>query len=312
MGTDAKIASALADRQIELFRFDANISNYAIKSFKQLEKDIKRLASGLSASPGQKELRDLKKETRILLSSSYKDISEYTDSELDGFSDHEAEIIALLLSQITGKKIKPIRVKEKPNIGGVDLSEYWKQSEETTALQLNASISKGVIDDKDSNEIATAAAIVIAGRINGIKSLIRTSTQTLANQSRQRLYESILGIKGYIHTSILDGRTSVICLVRANSIWDLDHNPIMGTTEPFEIPPLHHNCRSYLRPWLGDEIEHLTGEDWLFSRSADQQDALLGRGRADLWRRGVITWADLLNQQGRPLTLKELMALYGY
>ena len=312
MGTDAKIASTLADRQIELFRFDANISNHAIKSFKKLEKDIKRLASGLSGSPNQKELREVKKEARILISDSYQEISEYTNSELDEFSDHEAEIVALLLSQATGKKIKPIRVRIKPNINGVDLDEHWKQSEETTALLANYSISKGVIDDKDSNEIAAATAIVIAGRINGLKSLIRTSTQTLANQSRQRLYESILGIRGYIHTSVLDSRTSVICLVRANSIWDLDHNPIMGTTEPFEIPPLHNNCRSFLRVWFGDEIEHLTGEDWLASRSADQQDALLGRGRADLWRREVITWADLLNQQGRPLTLAELRALYGY
>lgn len=38
----------------------------------------------------------------------------------------------------------------------------------------------------------------------------------------------------------------------------------------------------------------------------EEQDKALGKGKADLWRRGVITFADMLDQSGRPLTLKEL------
>jgi len=89
-----------------------------------------------------------------------------------------------------------------------------------------------------------------------------------------------------------------------------------------------HNCRSTLRlitkSWqeLGidaDEIPESTRasmdgqvkaslnyEDWLKGKSPEEQDAVLGKGKADLWRRGVITFRDMLDQSGRPLTLAQL------
>ncbi|MDO9894668.1 phage head morphogenesis protein, partial [Glaesserella parasuis] len=52
--------------------------------------------------------------------------------------------------------------------------------------------------------------------------------------------------------------------------------------------------------------EQINYENWLKSKSPEQQDQVLGKGKADLWRRGVITFADMLDQSGRPLTLKDL------
>ncbi|MDO9677070.1 hypothetical protein Q7547_10765, partial [Glaesserella parasuis] len=98
---------------------------------------------------------------------------------------------------------------------------------------------------------------------------------------------------------------------------------------PYQRPPLHPRCRSILqlvtKSWkeLGidgvDEMpsstrasqdgpvsEQINYENWLKSKSPEQQDQVLGKGKADLWRRGVITFADMLNQSGRPLTLKQL------
>ncbi len=37
---------------------------------------------------------------------------------------------------------------------------------------------------------------------------------------------------------------------------------------------------------------------------------MLGKGKADLWRRDVITFADMLDQSGRPLTLKNLYLIH--
>ncbi|SUT93214.1 translation initiation factor IF-2 [[Actinobacillus] rossii] len=89
-----------------------------------------------------------------------------------------------------------------------------------------------------------------------------------------------------------------------------------------------HNCRSILqlvtKSWkeLGIDAEEMPSstrasqdgpvseqinyENWLKSKSPEQQDQVLGKGKADLWRRGVITFADMLDQSGRPLTLKQL------
>ncbi|MDP0212329.1 phage head morphogenesis protein, partial [Glaesserella parasuis] len=56
----------------------------------------------------------------------------------------------------------------------------------------------------------------------------------------------------------------------------------------------------------GPVSEQINYENWLKSKSPEQQDQVLGKGKADLWRRGVITFADMLDQSGRPLTLKDL------
>ena len=52
-------------------------------------------------------------------------------------------------------------------------------------------------------------------------------------------------------------------------------------------------------------------QSWFKSRSEAQQDDILGKGKAQLWRDGKITMQNLLNQDGRPLTLKQLEAKYG-
>ncbi|MDD2164826.1 phage head morphogenesis protein, partial [Glaesserella parasuis] len=56
----------------------------------------------------------------------------------------------------------------------------------------------------------------------------------------------------------------------------------------------------------GPVSEQINYENWLKSKSPEQQDQVLGKGKSDLWRRGVITFADMLDQSGRPLTLKDL------
>jgi hypothetical protein len=61
-------------------------------------------------------------------------------------------------------------------------------------------------------------------------------------------------------------------------------------------------------PREGDADIDTTFEQWIDSLSPAEQDDVLGAGRADLWRRGVITKADLISQRGRVLTLAELRA----
>lgn len=88
-----------------------------------------------------------------------------------------------------------------------------------------------------------------------------------------------------------------------------------------------HNCRSLLVPItlsyreLGIDVDEPKGtrasdlgqipsdtsfDSFLKRHDAEYVDNLLGPGRAQLWRDGKITLQDLLNQNGRPLSLKQL------
>jgi hypothetical protein len=52
--------------------------------------------------------------------------------------------------------------------------------------------------------------------------------------------------------------------------------------------------------------ESITAGEWLDAQPADRQDAVLGPGRARLWRAGRIDAGDLATRAGRPVTLVEL------
>jgi hypothetical protein len=125
-----------------------------------------------------------------------------------------------------------------------------------------------------------------------------------------------------------------VCIAYDGQLWDLQGGPIGSTELPFNGgPPRHWNCRSVLVPitksWkeLGIKAKDassggrasMDGEvaketkfgDWLGRKSEEDQNRILGKGKAQLWRDGKISLTDLLDQRGNPLTLEELQGKYG-
>jgi hypothetical protein len=50
----------------------------------------------------------------------------------------------------------------------------------------------------------------------------------------------------------------------------------------------------------------MTFEGWLSRQTQERQDDILGKGRAEMYRKGEITLNDLVNGRGRPLTIAQL------
>jgi hypothetical protein len=163
--------------------------------------------------------------------------------------------------------------------------------------------------------------------------LVRSSVQTAANAARQATYrdnQDLIAAEQWSAT--LDTRTSHWCLVRDGLQYTPgEHKPIGHDVPWLEGPgALHWSCRStsvpVLKSWrdLGideDEIPHttrasmdgkvpasMTFESWLRKQPVARQDTVLGVTKADLWRRGKITLRDLLDQDGRPVSMEELRA----
>lgn len=164
------------------------------------------------------------------------------------------------------------------------------------------------------------------------ESLVRSSVQTAANVGREAMYaENDDLITALAWSATLDTRTSVFCITRDGHQYsnDDEHKPKDGGP-PWDLGPgrLHRNCRSTSIPILKsfrdlgidvDDVPQTTRasmdgqvpaaqnfEAWLKKQSETRQDAVLGVGKADLWRAGKIKFRDLLDQSGRPLTTEEL------
>jgi SPP1 gp7 family putative phage head morphogenesis protein len=179
----------------------------------------------------------------------------------------------------------------------------------------------------------------------GAEAVVRTSAQSIVNDARMKVYQNNADvIKGVQVQVTLDNRTSAICMARSGFAWDLDGEPLPGTDTDEDFPgppPWHPNCRSTLIPIVksigeivedpdvdrkvrevaedlpratqssmdGQVAQALTYEDWLKTKSEVFQKEVLGPGKWKLWQKGQIGLKDLIDQRGRPLTLKELKEL---
>lgn len=184
---------------------------------------------------------------------------------------------------------------------------------------------------------------VMLGAKNNAGALVRTSVQAVANDARLEIFRKQRDVIGFLqHLSVLDNRVTIQCRARSMLMWDLDGNPV-GHGISFNPPPIHYNCRSVLipvlKPWgaVSDKLTEavkakstkrqadetieamqasmggpvsadLNYEDWLKTQSLEMQLEVLGPTKHKLWTDGKITFRDLVDQRGNPLTLAELIA----
>lgn len=162
-------------------------------------------------------------------------------------------------------------------------------------------------------------------------SLVRSATQAVSEAAKEQVYEANADILGaVVWTATLDSRTTLECAARDGLRYGVKDKKPIGHDLPWGAGPgqFHWGCRSASRPetksWaeLGLDIEDLPPatrasmdgqvagdlkfEDWLKKQTPERQGAVLGRGRAELWREGRISLRDMLNQEGRPLSLEQL------
>lgn len=162
-------------------------------------------------------------------------------------------------------------------------------------------------------------------------SLINTAVLAVANQSRLLTFQKNADIVKWVQqVSILDNKTSDICVAYSGQAWDLNTLlPVPPAFLPFKGgPPRHFNCRSTLIPILrsweelgiaaaslteaqkkaldGKLPKEISFDQWLRKKTSSFQDKLLGPARARLWRNGTITLTQLVDMRGNPLTLEQL------
>ena len=162
------------------------------------------------------------------------------------------------------------------------------------------------------------------------ESLVRTSVQTVANETRDKTFAQNGDlVKGKEWVAALDNRTCLVCGSLDGKRWDLEGNPI-GHSVPYKSAPAHYNCRCsfvpILKTWkemgididelpeisrasMDGQVQYKTFSDWLKRQPDGRIEATLGKRRAELYQSGKLT-IDQLMRDGKPLSVKELASKY--
>ena len=224
-------------------------------------------------------------------------------------------------------------------IEGAPSKEWWKRRSEAFRLKFTDTVRQGMMKGQTTDEVISA---IVGTKVNRYKdgalfgnyrsadALVRTSIQSVANEARLQTYaENDDIIKGIEWVSTLDNRTSQVCASLDGLTWDNNREPI-GHGILFPGTTAHWGCRStqvpVIKSWEelgakgkfkeipestrssldGQVSDKLGYETWLKGKPKAFQEDVLGVGKRKLWKEGKLSFTDLVNQSGNPLTLEQI------
>jgi SPP1 gp7 family putative phage head morphogenesis protein len=264
------------------------------------------LAANLS---NKADVKRLLAEIREEVTVAYDEIAATSEANLSGLADIEARFVVQAVNRaMEAQRMRTPRLTTTPAVGGMALARWWKAQADDTLFKLLAAVREA--ETTEEAAAATHAPMTTAARY--AESLTHTVLQRTAMDARTATIKVNSNvINGFQIAETLDSRTCAQCLAYDGSTYDLDENPTGHTILPFNGgPPYHFFCRGITVPVIGEPGKKLSAEDWLNAKTAAQQDDILGKGRAALYRKGVLTLSDLVSGTGKQLSLADLSKKY--
>ena len=344
---DNYLADRALTRQLYLMRFSAGEKKKVLAILVDMRAElVAKLRAGDVTDFARGRLKTLLKQCEAVIDHGYGQIQ--TTLDFEGLAQVEAEatikpLVAVGLDASIPTVAAMKAVVNGSLIEGAKSADWWAKQSNDLAFKFAAQVRQGIAQNETMTQIVRRIAgsekLGIPGIFEGARqnafALVHTSVMQVAADARLATYRANSDIiKGVRQLSTMDGHTTPTCVAYSGAEWDLDGNPINGTTLPFNGgPPRHWRCRSVLTsitktfkemgikglpelPDTGERASDLgpidrktTMDQFLKMHDKEWQDKMLGKGKAQLWRDGKITLSQLVDGTGRELTLKELKAL---
>jgi SPP1 gp7 family putative phage head morphogenesis protein len=339
-----QIADKFIERQLLVGRAEAHQREEVWAALVLLEQDL--LNAIREADPAQFSFlvarrraiqRLVRDEIDPLVTTRYAQIARDVDAFLVALAEQEATVTRRIVNRETETRT----VEEMPSDTALrqavrqtlipspatptDLSapsgEWWERQATGLVQRLGDSLMVGVsLEEPTPMLVARVQGTSANGFQDGIIAkakadaarLLRTETTNAVSEARVKVADVNAGAVLLEHSSILDSRTSTICLGRHGLRYTVpEHEPVGHNVPYLSGPPYHPNCRSTMITVVpdGGRVPQETVTSWLSRRDTAFQDEVLGPTRARLWRVGKLTPQQLIEAAtGRPLTLEELGA----
>ena len=186
---------------------------------------------------------------------------------------------------------------------GAVLSEFSKGLDDSVRRRLRRELSQSFTEGETLRQ-ATARISGLADMTDRqAKALARTTLHHIALYAKRKAYQEASATQ-WIYIAVLDSRTTPECRGRSGKIYTIEDSA------PW--PPRHWQCRSTSMPieTKADIPEMPTYTDWLRRQPVKVQDDILGKKKAQLFRKGGLKLDKFIDRKGSELSLKELKRRY--
>jgi SPP1 gp7 family putative phage head morphogenesis protein len=324
---------------LEMFRVTAGINKGVLRELQKLKKYIiKELRKETLTEYQKSRLNKMLKKTTARINDTYQTIYSDVSGDMPEIAEITAKSTAVAItehfvgeiqSDIPTDKVLE-ELANRSLVEGATQKTWWKKQGDELAFKFNSIVKSGVVNGLANGPIIKQVSDQLGISARNASSLVHTSVQTVSNNARLKTFqENDDIISGLEWVATLDGHTCKMCIPRDGKKWTLEGKPIGGHGLAFLNPPIHFNDRCVLVPItktfkeLGIDLPEppvgkraVAGQgpisankdfnDFLKRKGKAFQDEMLGPGRADLWRRGVITLRDLVDGAGNELTIKQI------
>ncbi|MFW0776128.1 MAG: minor capsid protein [Rickettsiales bacterium] len=331
MATSQTLINLDASHQINVQRYGTKLANQVIPFLADLKSQVSATLSGSDTVRSRKRANELIAAITATIDEYFSayigsindELIDFVESEL-GFIDESVNVVMDVDSSIPSAQQVLKAAAASPmqlETGAISYTEAlaaWTATEKSAATRI---INGGFAQGRTTNEIARDVNRRIAGAgLNNARSIVRTSINHIANESRKEFYADNEYVTGYRIIATLDSRTTPICR-------KLDQRVIKPSDRLQLMPPFHFNCRTTITPEIDGRMSFLRKDakraaeggpvssesqyyDWLKRQSAAYQDEVLGKTKGKIFRNAGLTTKEfknlLTNRFGQELTLDEL------
>ena len=318
---------AAIELQLDILRTSRRLTAEAVADLRDIEKKlIAEVAAGNYSQWRKSRLDRQIRDVRAMLHEDFKAMGATISDKIGGIAEVSASATAASIgpSAVLPPASVINTIATTTVVDGALQVEWWNRQAETTAFRFSQAVRQGMTEGRTNQQIiATVRGFIDVSRRDAA-ALVQTATASVANRAREATFERNLDvIKRYRAVATLDTHTCPTCAPLDGLEWKPDGTKVGGHKFPLPAYPLHMNCRCLLVPIVldgdlggtrasdGGQVDgNLTFAGWLRRQSTEKQDEILGKGRAELYRKGTITLTDLVTASGNPLTLEQLRAKY--
>jgi SPP1 gp7 family putative phage head morphogenesis protein len=265
------------------------------------------------------DLREFAKQLRIRL-------AEETGATFFAFAKGEADALvrsirsaAPMVTVVTPSASTIRAVAFSRPLQGKVLREWWQDQERSLRDNVGRQIRIGLMQGESSEGIVRRVRAIWPAERHRIATMVRTAVNHISTQARQATFEENADLlQGIEWVTALDTRACPVCAANDGQVFPVDSGP---------RPPAHHGCRCSVAPALksaaalglkgidgatrasmdGQVPEAVKFPDWLERQSVERQNAVLGVGRARLYRAGKLDLEDMVDVAGGIIPLRTLL-----
>jgi len=332
---------ALADKQIEraimLQRYGGKLGKDILLLLDDTAREIQRRLPSVTGTQSKKRLEKELRDIQSVIKTAYGQAIESTALSLSELAKNESAwqikttniLIGADLFNAIPTAVQLEAIASNTMISGGIVGDWWGKQSNDTAFRFSNAVRLGMAQSETNYQISRRVADVMKVSRRNAFALVKTSAQAVAMAAREKVWDANSKyIKGKMSLATLDSHTSAVCAACDRAQYDLNNKPINGTSQNYLAIPRHFGCRS---TWTvltksfaeldlpfqdftpsarasmdGQVSADSTFNDFLDGKPKAWQNEFLGKGKAELYRAGKITLADLIDDSGREVTLKKL------